>query len=190
MNNKIKILFMFIIVVLVIIVSLFMRKYYLVSTILEHLKDNEANITNYRLSYNPSHEIYAKDGQYVFVMSDSKIYVNYNSKAYFVNNLEKTYIENEHPEQIITNFLNPLDYLEDISIFKLISKMKISNEIIDNIKCYHIIFEDSEYWINKENYLQIQSSNGSVDNKLEDIQINYVTDEMMQLPDLSEYTQQ
>lgn len=190
MNKKRKILFMFIIVILAIIVLLFVRKYYLVSTILEHLKDNEANITNYKLSYGPSIQIYAKDGQFVFVMADNKIYVNYNNKAYFVNNLEKTYIEDEHPEQIITDFLNPLDYLEDVSIFKLINKMKVSNDTIDNIKCYHITFEESEYWINKENYLQIQHSNGSVDNKIESIQINCVTDEMMQFPDLSEYIKQ
>lgn len=182
MHKKIKIILILIVSIVIIILALFIRKYYLISSILNHLKDNEKSITNYKISYDMSHQIYAKDGQFVLVMSDSKIYVNYNNKAYFVNNLEKTYIEDNNLEQIITNFLNPLDCLNNTSILKLIGKLKVSTDTIDGFSCYHITFEKSEYWIRKDNYFPIQNT--------DNIEINCVTEEMMQLPDLSEYTLQ
>jgi hypothetical protein len=188
MNKKIKIFLVLVLIILVILL-LFIRKYYLISSILNHLNDNEKNITNYELSTNSS-SIYVKDNKILLENSDTKIYVNYDNKVYFLNTSEKTYTESNNPENMITNYLNPLSALNNVSIFKLISEMKISTETLDNTKCFYIRYEDGEYWINKENYLPVQDSNGSLTTKIENIKFNFVTDEMMQLPDLSEYTLQ
>ena len=72
---------------------------------------------------------------------------------------------------------------------KMAFMSKISEETINDIKCYKIyVNDDWQLFVNKDNMLVIREINGSTDTGIIEYKINEVRDEDVLMPNLAGYT--
>lgn len=199
-KNVVKVVIILILVVILMLGIYFIRRVCIVNTILNNMAKNleitniqysGKNLTNENLKSEATQ--YTKDEKVKITADSMDIYLNYDGKAYFVNEENKEYLQIVNETMDLPDKSLSKDVYKEASFMekiKLAVNWKIENDEVNGEKCYHLIIDDNEYWVSKDKYFIIKQkdSAGNIE-EYKNIKVDSVTDEMMKLPDFSNYSE-
>ena len=189
-------IFISIIAVLFILLSIIIYRYVFITNIYNNINNNNSNILNYKLKINKNNsnfviEVSRKDSTIVTRFNDIYTYYYYNDNgtntytAYNLNTETKNAIISSSTNYA-PNYFNPFNDLDNFSK----SDLFFANiKEIDNSYIIKINNKNFECKINKNNYYPIYIDyNGDKTSFI--FIINSITEQDIELPDLTQYTVQ